>query len=203
MGMRHGAFLALTLLTACVTTPDTAQDISNVNRAWTLRQQTLGAVQGFEALGRIAVKGSGLSGSLRWQQDGEHFTLRVAGPFGAGALSVRGTPAEVAIKGKDIDLITTEPAKVLAERTGWRLPLDSLRWWALGLPAPQAQAQAQAQAHIVLDDKGRAEQITQADWVLRYSDYRSDTAPALPHRIEVSQGAWSATLVLEHLTLVP
>lgn len=195
MGMRYGAWLALALLAGCVTTPDTVQDMTAANAAWTLRQQTLGGVQGFELLGRIAVKGGGLSGTLRWQQDGEHFTLRVAGPFGAGALSVRGTPSEVAIKGKDIDIVTTEPAKALAERTGWRLPLDSLRWWALGLPAPQPQA------NIALDGEGRPQQITQADWVLRYSDYRGDSKLALPHRIEAIQGSWSATLVLEHLTL--
>ena len=123
--------------------------------------------------------------------------MRIAGPFGAGALSLQGTPDEVAIKGKDIDLVTTEPARVLAARTGWRLPLDSLRWWALGLPAPQPKA------NITLDADGRALQISQADWVLRYSDYRSDTLPALPRRIEASQGEWSATLVLENLTLAP
>ena len=197
MRVRHGVWLALVLLAGCATTPESTHNSAAVNTAWTLRQQQLSAVQGFEATGRIAVKGGGLSGSLRWEQDGEHFKLRIAGPFGAGALSVQGTPDEVAIKGKDIDLVTTEPTRVLAERTGWRLPLDSLRWWALGLPAPQHKA------NITLDAEGRALQITQADWMLRYSDYRSDSVPALPRRIEASQGGWSATLVLETLAIAP
>lgn len=197
MPLRSIALLALGLLAGCVTTPASLHNPVATDTAWTLRQQQLAAVQGFETSGRIAVKGGGLSGALRWQQDGEHFKLRIAGPFGAGALSVQGTPGEVAIKGKDIDLVTTEPAQVLAERTGWRLPLDSLRWWVLGLPAPQPEAS------VTLDAEGQALQITQADWVLRYSDYRSDTAPALPRRIEARQGEWSATLVLENLTLSP
>lgn len=196
MRARHGVWLALVLLAGCATTPESPSP-SAVTTAWALRQQQLSTVHGFETTGRIAVKGGGLSGSLRWEQAGEQFKLRIAGPFGAGALSVQGTPAAVAIKGKDIDLVTTEPARVLAERTGWRLPLDSLRWWALGLPAPQPEA------NITLDAEGRALQITQADWVLRYSDYRSDTVPALPRRIEASQGGWSATLVLENFVLTP
>ena len=197
MPLRSIALLALGLLAGCATTPAPTRNPGAIDAAWVLRQQQLAALRGFEASGRIAVKGGGLSGALRWQQDGEHFSLRIAGPFGAGALSVQGTPAQATIKGKDIDLVTTEPARVLAERTGWRLPVDSLRWWVLGLPA------AQPEASIVLDADGRAERITQADWVLRYSDYRSDTTPALPRRIEASQGEWSATLVLENITLMP
>lgn len=94
MRARHGVWLALILLAGCVTTPEIAQSPASVNTAWALRQQQLSTVHGFEATGRIAVKGGGLSGSLRWEQDGEHFKLRIAGPFGAGALSLRGTPED-------------------------------------------------------------------------------------------------------------
>ena len=202
LAFRYG-LLAFVLLAGCASVPDTqpAADATAVNAAWAARQQQLGAVSGFQANGRVAVKGGGLSGALRWQQDGEHFKLRIAGPFGAGALLIEGMPASVAIKGKDIDLVTTEPQQVLAQRTGWRLPLGALRWWVLGLPEPQSMAD------VTLDAQGQPLQMQQAGWTLRYSDYRSDTVPALPGRIEATQptavGEWMATVVIETLTLTP
>lgn len=206
--MRAGwaALLAAGLLTGCATTPaPPPTDAVAVQTAWAARQQQLSAIQGFALNGRVAVKGGGLSGALRWQQAGEAFSLRIVGPFGAGALSVEGTPALVSIKSKDIDLVTDAPKQVLAERTGWRLPLDALRWWVLGLPAPQP-ADAEPAA-VVLDAEGRAEQIRQGEWTLRYSDYRSDAVAALPYRIEAVQptatGEWMSTVVLEAITLTP
>lgn len=202
LSMRWSLLLALGLLNGCasLTKPVIeATDTAAINAAWAARQQQLSALSGFEAIGRVAVKGGGLSGALRWQQEGEVFHVRIAGPFGAGALSMEGTPAQVAIKGKDIDLVTDQPEQVLAARTGWRLPLGSLRWWVLGLPAPDVALPAS----VTLDDQGRALALQQNGWMLRYSNYREDLSPAMPGRIEASQGEWSATVVLESLTLTP
>ncbi len=205
------ALLSVVLVSGCaaVQRAPTVIDNQAITTAWAERQRVLAAVRGFQLNGRVAVKGGGLSGALRWQQDGEHFSLRIAGPFGAGALSMEGTPALVAIRGKDIDLVTTEAETVLAQRTGWRLPLDSLRWWVLGTPDP-----ALALGQLTLDDAGQALQLQQAGWTLRYSDYHREPSspvpvapPALPRRIEASQrtaaGEWMATVVLESLTLTP
>ncbi len=193
-------FSGASLLSACISTPELPSDAASVNAAsvaWAARQQQLGAVTGFVASGRVAITGGGLSGALRWQQDGDYFALRIVGPFGAGALALAGTPQRLSIKGKDIDLITDEPERVLAERTGWRLPLAALHWWLLGLPAPAPAAS------VVLDGAGRALQIQQGDWTLRYSDYAAETLPALPGRIQAVQGDWSATLIITELTLKP
>lgn len=202
LAMRWSLLLALSLLTGCASLTQPAIEAANseaINAAWAARQQQLSALSGFEAIGRVAVKGGGLSGALRWRQEGEVFHVRIAGPFGAGALSMEGTPAQVAIKGKDIDLVTDQAEQVLAARTGWRLPLGSLRWWVLGLPAPDVALPAS----VTLDDQGRALALQQNGWTLRYSAYREDSTPAMPGRIEANQGEWSATVVLESLTMTP
>lgn len=207
MRAHRSALLTLALLTGCVAQPplQTPADATAVGLAWGQRQQQLTAIGGFELSGRVAVKGGGLSGALRWQQQAEHYRLRIAGPFGAGALAVEGTPAQATIKGKDIDLVTAEPARVLAERTGWRLPLEALRWWVLGLPAPADDLSPQPS--VALDANGRATQIQQAGWTLRYSDYRETTQPALPYRIEAVQptanGEWMATVIVDTVGLSP
>lgn len=207
MRLRCIALVAIALLTGCVSlpTPPLEVDPARVNAAWSAHQQQLKAVTGFQLNGRVAVKGGGLSGALRWQQEGENYSLRIAGPFGAGALSIQGTPPLVHIKGKDIDLVTDNPQQVLAERTGWRLPLDALRWWVLGLPAPQGDDHDAVR--MTLNDEGRALEIQQQGWTLRYHDYRADTGPALPYRIEavqaVAEGEWMATVIIEAITVAP
>lgn len=175
-----------------------AIDSASANAGWASRLQELGAAPGFETSGRIAVKGGGLSGALRWQQQGEMFRLRIAGPFGAGATLIEGVPSRVKIKNKDVDLETSEPQRVLLERTGWPLPLDALRWWVLGIPAP-GEALPAAQ----IDALGRPTEMQQRGWLLRYGDYREAKATALPGRIEASRGEWSATVIFEELTLTP
>lgn len=201
--LRPVALLLLALLGAtlqgCVSwRAPTAIDANAANAGWLQRQQQLGAVSGFETNGRIAIKGGGLSGGLRWQQQGEQFRLRIAGPFGAGATLIEGVPARVKIKSKDMDLDTTEPQRVLQQSTGWLLPLDALRWWALGIPAPGDEAPS-----ALLDALGRPTEMQQRGWRLRYSDYREETPLATPGRIEASQGDWSATVIFEQITLSP
>lgn len=191
--------LALALaatLSACATTqaPPSNIGLDHAAQAWAQRQSQLEAQDGFELQGRLAVKGGGLSGNLRWQQAGSRFRLRIAGPFGAGALSMEGDDALVAIKGKDLDLVTAEPEAVLASRTGWRLPLRALRWWVLGLPAPEAPASLQ------LDELGRPLGFSQLGWQLRFSDWRPGS-PDLPGRIEAEQDHWQALLLIENLSL--
>jgi outer membrane lipoprotein LolB len=186
-------------LSACVSKPLIPVDAAASASAWQVRQQQLTALHGFELIGRVAVKGGGLSGALRWEQSGEQFRLRIAGPFGAGAIQMQGTPGLVTIRGKDIDITTSEPAAVLAARTGWQLPLDALRWWVLGLPAPAPAGEAS----VALDAQGRATTITQDGWRLHYSDYQSATQPELPGRIEAELAEWSAAVTLQQATLLP
>lgn len=179
---------------ASVQPPPSGPGLDQASRAWEQRRSQLEAHDGFELQGRLAVKGGGLSGSLRWQQAGSRFRLRLSGPFGAGALSLEGDEALVAIKGKDLDLVTAEPEAVLAARTGWRLPLAALRWWVLGLPAPEQEAQLQ------LDADGRPLGFRQLGWQLRYDDWRPGS-PSLPGRIEAQQDNWQALLLIENLQL--
>ena len=89
MRLRCIALVAIALLTGCVSlpTPPLEVDPARVNAAWSAHQQQLKAVTGFQLNGRVAVKGGGLSGALRWQQQGEQFKLRIAGPERAPSCS--------------------------------------------------------------------------------------------------------------------
>ena len=196
-GCRSAALLfAATLLAGCLPAPAPAPvaDPAAVAAAWQTRQAALAGRDRFSLLGRLAVKGGGLSGQLRWDQEGAGYRLRLAGPLGAGALKIEGDGRETRIQGRDIDLVTTEPEQVLATRTGWMLPLAALRWWVLGLPEPGEPADLQ------LDGEGRLTGLVQRGWTLRFEGYDAQT-PALPALIEARRGEAQATLRVETLTL--
>src|SRR3546814_14480614 len=86
-----------------------------------------------------------------------HFEIRIAGPFGAGAVAISGTPDHVEIRTKDGIEHTDDPQAWLFQRAGWSFPIAGLRWWVLGLPAPNAPAQ------IELDAQGRLAALTRSE----------------------------------------
>lgn len=194
------ALLCAALASGCALAPPQADTSVAAESAWRSRAARLQALTGFELNGRLSASGAGLSGSLRWRQDGPRYALRLAGPFGAGALALNGDAGHLAIKGRDldIDLPPAEAEAVLAQRSGWRLPLAALRYWVLGVPAPEL-----AEAHQ-LDAQGRLLSLAQAGWTLRYSEY-PDAGEAIARRIEMSRqdeaGDWRALLTVESLVL--
>lgn len=192
------ALSGLALFSGCATlkAPETSSAQASADAAFQLRRSQLQAAQGFELTGRIAVKGSPLSGNLRWQQQPQNFELRITGPFGAGALLLEGQGGSVRIRSKSVDLTTTEPDALLLEQTGWPLPLAALRHWVLGVPAPGVAAELQ------VDAEGRTVALQQLGWTLHYSDYGAG-ASALPGRLQAEREGQSATLIIQNLVLSP
>ena len=190
---RAGQLLVLLLLTACAgTAPLTPEPDAASRLRYQQRVERLQGVPGFELGGRIAVTGAALSGSLRWTQGTEGFELRVNGPFGAGAMELSGDGKTVRIRSKDVDLSTDQPERLLFETSGWPLPLDALRYWVLGVPAPGPFE------GLVIDADGRVLKLRQNGWDLDFSDYH-DALPETPGRLEARHEALAATLIVRRL----
>ena len=187
------------VLNGCAMSGLVAEPIGAAQKAEAAFQQRLIKLRqatAFDLQGRIAVKGGALSGSLRWSQWPDRFSLRVAGPFGAGALLMDGRGGLVHIKNKDVDITTADPETLLAQHTGWRLPLNSLRYWVLGIPAPDAPAE------LEVDALGRALSLRQSGWTLHYSEYLPEL-PGTPGRVEATREDWTAVALVQTLSLAP
>lgn len=199
--MRHAArwieALALgvaLLISGCATLGGPAQ--SEAPADWPARQQALGAIASFGLEGRVSARGP-VSGSanLLWNQDGSDYSLRLSGPFGAGAVLIEGTPQQATIRNKDQTLVTRDPEATLRSQLGWTLPVDKLRWWILGLPAPNAPAQTQ------FDTQARLHNLTQAGWTVSYEEYRAAPVLApvfdLPRRLGLTQGELTVRVLVD------
>lgn len=188
------ATLLLALCSACATLQPTAVDQAAAAAKWRTHAAALTAISHFTLTGRAA-SGLGVKADLRWQQfDDQRFDIRIAGPFGAGAVVIRGTADDVEIRTKDGIEHTSDPQAWLQQRAGWTLPIAGLRWWALGLPAPDAPAQ------IELNAQGQLATLTQAGWTLQYDEYQDVNGVALPRRFEAKSAQIALKLIADQWT---
>jgi len=187
------------LLAGCATlkAPDLAQ--ASPESRWLERKAVLEQVDRFQLQGRIASGGSmGMKGDLRWQQNADgSFALHLAGPFGAGAVSVAGSPGRVEVRTREGRQFTTEPELWIRQRLGWTLPISGLRYWALGLPAPQSPAQ------IELDDEGKITVLEQDGWRLEYDEYLPAGAVSLPRRLQATNAEVTLKLIADRWDDLP
>lgn len=161
-------------------TPPSAQ----AERAWAQRRDALAIIEQFVVHGRVASSAIGFRADLRWKQTAdEHFEMRLAGPFGAGAAELSGSADYILVRsGQEPPQLARDPEAWLEQTLGVRLPVRGLRWWALGLPDPNAPFRLQ------LDEQGRVQLLNQHDWELAYLEYRPHDGIDLPRRIDARSG---------------
>ena len=171
--------LALTgvalLLTACAS-QQTVQlpDMDD----WAARTAVLGGVTDWEFSGRIAVSAGeeGFNGKIRWHQQGDTFKATVGGPLGFGTVRMEGDGASVVHTDKDgVRTELQDAERELMYRYGWTIPIQSLRYWALGLPDPAIPAQTE------LNPEQQLAKLTQRDWTVRISRYRISGSQSMPN----------------------
>lgn len=200
------ALLAL-LLAGCVSAPRTtapAPDNIIVDAATRAaeaeRQSWLGAQSGWSFEGRVALRqgGKGGSGRIEWQQDGRDYDIRLSAPVTRQSWRLIGNTHNEAgrIEGIEGGAREGESAEqLLFDATGWEIPVNHLPDWVLGRVA----ADAEAARDLRVDAQGRPRRIEQMGWVVEYQDWSpaQDGLPALPRRIEASQGEARVRLLID------
>jgi len=182
------------LLAACagITPPPAAVTSSQTSAAWQKRQAALLAIVNFKLQGRLAERGlTGTRADLSWDQQGEHFEVRLSGPLGVGALLLSGTPDAMTIRTKDGFTQTRDASEFMRHQLGWSLPVSQLRYWVLGLPAPGETPT------LVIDDQGRAANLREDGWQIDYAEYQTSDSLELPRKIDLADGTHSFRLVID------
>lgn len=186
------ALLACALLVGgCASKP--AKQLPDLNN-WAVRQAVLAAQSDWEFAGRIAVSTGedGFNGKLRWKQKDDHFNATVSGPLGIGTVRIEGKGQRAVLTDKDgvrteLDGVEEE----LLYRYGWTIPVQSLRYWALGIPDPLADAQT------ALDEADRLASLEQDGWLLTYSSYRRSSDQSMPHRLSAVKKTTRVRIVID------
>lgn len=161
------------------------------------RREVLSSLDAWAFSGRIAVRDGddGFNGNLHWEQRRDYFDARVSGPLGAGTVLIAGDAGQVTITDDDGEVTAlADPERTLESRYGWRIPVGSLSWWALGLPDPSRPAEA------AVDDAGRLASLEQGGWTVNIDQYRGAGGTPMPRRLTAEQGSARVRLVIDRWT---
>ena len=182
----------LLLLAGCVTTRPSVElpEITD----WQSRQAILGSVEDWAFNGRIAVKAGdeGFNAKFKWTQTGEAFFATVSGPLGIGTVRVAGDGDTIVLTDKDgVEAVLIDPEVELYLRYGWTIPVDSLRYWALGIPDPTNEALVQT------DAIGRLAELRQRNWVVTVSRYKENAGQEMPRTLTASNPDTRVRMVID------
>ena len=168
------------LTAACGHVPDKT---SQQPAGWALQQASNSAIDSWYVEGRLGVQTRLQGGSLDvfWNQQGEHYQIRLIAPMGQGAFFINGDAHSVTLTNADGTTHTSDSADDLfSQSLGVKLPLASLRHWLRGLP--------DAGSHeLQWDELGRLNIVEQLGWRVEMTRYRATAEHTLPHAFYLSR----------------
>lgn len=186
------AALAALLVSGCATMPESV-DLPELSD-WQTRSAVLTDLDQWAFRGRIAVKtgDDGMNGKFDWDQSGERFAATVSGPLGMGTVRIAGDPGRVIHTDKDgVETVLEDVEAELYYRYGWTIPVESLRFWALGVPDP-----AQPAATTFAPD-GLLERMEQGGWIIDISRYDEGGGQLMPRILSAKNAETRVRIVID------
>jgi len=184
------------LLSACSSTPP-RPEAADPQMAWQEHQYHLAGLRDWSLSGRLAIL-SGNEGwqvSINWRQKLQNYTILLIAPLGQGSLKLDGNDDHVILQTDEGDSLSdTDPGALLYRQFGWRVPVKSLRYWVLGIPAPGKREEE-------IDNYGRLTHLLQDGWEIRFLDYQKQQGYELPGRVFVTNHAAKVKLVINNWEL--
>jgi outer membrane lipoprotein LolB len=167
------------VLAGCTTL---APHASSPATSWAKRQAALLRIAHWKSIGTVGLRTpqAAWSANFHWQQQPTDYHLQLFAPLGAGSITLTGNDKTVKLltsKGEHYQAATTQD--LLFERTGWYLPVEWLRYWIKGIPAPKQSAQ------LKFDNRQRLIQLAQQGWIINYQKYQMVNGIELPSLINL------------------
>lgn len=171
---------------------------SKTNGSWQEHQQQLAQLKYWTINGRLAVSNGSESWNLDvlWQQQGDAYVIKLAGPFGAGQIQLHGDQYGVVLDdGEHQSRYADNADSLLYDTTGFSIPVVGLRYWVRGLPDPRMQ-----QGKLDLS-AGRLKLLHQGGWQLQYRRYTQVNTTTLPQKLFMQRGDVEVRLVIDQWQL--
>ncbi len=163
---------------------------------WSKRVAILQHANAWTLQGRAAVAAGaqGWQASLDWRQSAASSQLHLSGPLGIGAQVISQTPDGLSINGAPASAAALAQ---LQERLGFDLPIDDLRYWLLGVPAPSGPFD------LTRNAEDRAQRLMQAGWSIDYDRYMAAAGDELPARMVLARGDVRVRIVVDRWEMPP
>jgi outer membrane lipoprotein LolB len=191
--------LALAGCTTTVKTPEQQPAAQTKPVAWESRAQTLSSISNWDLKGLIAIRQNkdAVSANWQWQQQANHnYSISLYGPLGSNSVQLTGSPNHVLLEMSDGKKFSAKSVEALvAQQSGWRLPVSNLYFWIRGLPVPGVAAKKQ------LDANQRITTMIQQGWRVEYLNYTSVNQIDLPSKMTLTNPDMSVKIVIKHWQL--
>lgn len=160
---------------------------------WPEREKKLSHLSSWDMKATVAIRNNNHAESmtLRWQQQKINYTLLFFGPLGTQLAKLTGSPNQVEMEtGNGQKWYASSPELLLAEQTGWRLPVSHLYYWIRGLPVPKIAFQSQQDAFH------RFTLLIQDGWQIQFIDYTLFHDIDLPRKIVIDNSPLMIKIII-------
>jgi outer membrane lipoprotein LolB len=143
-------------------------------------QARLYALSYWKAEGRMGIQANGRAwnANLFWEHDRGQDRLRLSGPFNQGVVSIILQDDLILInEGNGVTETTTDIDAALTRRLGFTVPVASLRYWMLGIPAPQGE--------FTRTGSGATRQLAQQGWSMDFDRYTPLAGAMVPGKSSI------------------
>jgi len=174
--LKSTCLLSLALLSACQTLQtkpelDNRATYSVGDSSYADRQQAVDALKQWKIAGVFSYadeQDSVATGKLLWEKKGDKDTIQLIGPIGLGTIKLISTPTESVLISSKQQLVQPggDIEQLLFKAVGWKLPINELRYWLFGLPAPMNDGRYE------LDQLSNLKTLEQSGWSIRFSTYQ-------------------------------
>lgn len=146
----------------------------------------------FAMNGRISVKhnGSHDSAGLRWTHQAQTDEILLLTPLGQTAARIWRDEGQATLDEGGRHYQDSDVESLMMQVLGWRLQLDGLHHWVLGMPE-------RGDAMLEHDEQGRLTVLRQDGWEVRYLAYADNKADSLPARMQLSRKDLQLTLLID------
>lgn len=161
----------------------TTQDYKGGGDAKKLRAQ-LYQLEDFKLTGKLGFRNADEAFSIAvndWTQVADHFQIDLSSTFfGLGAVRLSGTAAWIKVEEAGEEPIESYyPNETLEQLLGTALPIQRIRYWIRGVPAPQTSAIEEKNEH------GLVKSMKQDGWTIDLDRYKDINGLPLPGRIKI------------------
>jgi outer membrane lipoprotein LolB len=193
-----GLVLTVLGLNACTTVTPSAIAPQNNTVSWDNRMHTLSRIQHWDLKGMLAIhdEKDNVSATLHWRQTQQAYTIDLFGPIGTYGFKLTGKPGKVALQNaKGQIFYAATPEALLAQQTGWQLPVSHLYYWVRGLPVPGIAAQKHFDAFNHLTE------LDQDGFHIQYLRYTVANHIDLPTKIFLNSNTLQVKIIVNQWQL--
>ncbi|MGB5305384.1 MAG: lipoprotein insertase outer membrane protein LolB [Gammaproteobacteria bacterium] len=182
------------LLTGCAAVP-----VTETARSGRTYSPAHAAVENWSFNGRVSLQRGeeGWHAGLTWQEHSGAYRLKVIAPLGQEAFQLTGgTAAGVVLQtAAGQRYMAPDADRLLAETTGWDLPVSGLRYWVRGMPAPNTDST------ITTDGQARLVRLSQSGWDINYIKYQLVDGDYWPAKLHLSAADVKVRLIIDQWQL--